>query len=94
MDCGRSIWLGSEPVRTLARWAGDWLQENGLWVKLQVEHQRPLLDNLMDGFQAEGEITDIGFSTERMRRKSMLRTQILEDMIVQQHSCQNLTSCI
>ena len=86
MGCGHSTWLGSEPVRTSAAWAGDWLKENGLWVELQVEYQGPLLDNLMYGFQAEGEITDIGFSTERLRRKSMLGTQILEDMIVQQHS--------
>jgi len=39
--------------------------------------------------QAEEEVLDIGCSMEIWRKKTVLRTKILQTLIVQQHCCEN-----
>jgi hypothetical protein len=39
--------------------------------------------------QAEEEVLDIGCRTELLRKKTVLRTKILQTLIVQQHCCED-----
>jgi len=74
---GRGFWsmaLGS------IQWAVGRVCGKGL------DGQENFLERLMWMLQAEEEVLDVGCRTEISRKKTVLRTKILQTLIVQQHA--------
>jgi hypothetical protein len=54
-----------------------------------LDGQGNLLERLMWVLQTEEEVVDIGCRMEISRKKTVLRTKILQTLIVQQQHCEN-----